>query len=357
MSLRLISLATIPLALAAPARAQVGVDFDFAVPAVEQLETMCSPAGIFQYPFGAHDVPHSSRIENTMGMRFVLPERFAPFTDAAPHSTPWSGQLFGVEYEADFVDQASFDRLVAELDEMLPGLGWEVSDEIDFGDLPIYQMGYRGGVGWHRTEQTEDGELLYLLDLDHFAGKITLACARDDLLLRNGEEAFGDLPPGTPRPQPPELPFTPVPTVEACLSPEFAPELDAFLEGDGPGNYTGTILAQSEYQGQLSTWLMWRLEQAGMPPEEGMEMVFAAIGMGGGAQGLEASLGRFMEIFPIVEGLGEAQEAGDRTAACENFVQLTGLYTFLAENAAAQTAELERRANARARELGISLDE
>lgn len=143
----------------------------------------------------------------------------------------------------------------------------------------------------------------------------------------------------------------------ACLAPEFEGELDAFLAGDGPDAYTGTILAMSDYHARLSEWLGWRLSEAGMSAEDRLQLAMGALNMEEGAESFLASKTRFMDIFPIVIALGDAKDSGDRNEICGNFVDLTALYCDLAENAAAQTAEFERLVNIEAARLGISLEE
>ncbi len=148
-----------------------------------------------------------------------------------------------------------------------------------------------------------------------------------------------------------------MPTVADCARPDVAAEIDAFLDDGQPDSFTRNILARADYQGRLSQWMMWRLEQAGASRDELLRMAMDAAMLDGGTQGFSASLDTFMELLPVIGKLGDAKDAADRDAVCHAFVDVTAIYSRLADNAAAQTRALIETYRKEAPRFGVDPDE
>ena len=312
-----------------------GVTFDPAI-----LAQMCSPRGAFQFTFGQHGIPASSRAERQIMAGLALPEEAAPFVEAKPGSTKWSDQFYAIDFtfRSDESD-AMLEDLYLDLDAQLTADGWLRRPE--GYDAPIYKLAYAGDYSWYKVDGTGADAPEIMLDLSEFAGEVTLACARSDLALRAVEEELGQLPEGTARPAEPQIPMVAVPREADCARPEIAAEIDAFLEDGSPNAYLRALIARGDYQDRLSQWMMWRLEQAGASDDEVFRLAMEAAGMNGGPEGIEASLAAIFGLFPLAEKLDAAKRAGDRDAVCQAFVEITGIYHRVAANSAAQTRALE----------------
>ena len=342
--------------LAAPAlAAQPATAEETPVPTAATLERMCSAAGAYQYTFGQTGVPGSSKLMRTFSKGFPLPATAAPFDHAKPWSTEWSDRFLAMEYTAPLLDEDALGLFAIDLDAALTEAGWELKPA-DY-DPPLYMMIAAGDWTWTKPDPGAPEPAELVLGLTSGLGDLVLTCGRSDLMLAQVQEALGELPPGTPRPLEPTLPIAPVPTVADCARPEVAAEIDAFLESGQPGSFTRSILARADYQGRLSQWMMWRLEQAGASRDELIRMAMDAAMLDGGAQGLSASLDTFMELLPVIGKLGEAKDAADRDTVCHAFVDVTAIYSRLADNAAAQTRALVETYRKEAPRFGVDPDE
>lgn len=318
------------------------------------LARMCSADGAFQFAFGQTGVPGSSPIERLTRSNLVLPALAAPFVRAEPRATKWSDRFYSIDFT--FISEGDPDEELADLyeraDAALALDGWQLRPA-DY-DPPLYKF---GGDGWYKPAGTGPDAAEVMLELSELGGEITLSCARSDLTKLALQEEFGDLPPGTPRPLEPTLPMVPVPTAADCVRPEVAAEIDAFLESGKPDSFTRSIMRRADYHDRLSQWMMWRLEQAGADRDELFRMAMDAAMLDGGAQGLTGSLDTFLELLPVIGKLSEAQKAADRDGVCRGFVDVTSIYSRLAENGAAQTRALVEAYRREAPRFGIDPDE
>jgi hypothetical protein len=75
---------------------------------------------------------------------------------------------------------------------------------------------------WTRPGPASPEATELVLGLSQGLGELTLTCGRSDLMLTQAREAFGELPPGTPRPAVPEIPVPPIRAEDDCAKPDVA---------------------------------------------------------------------------------------------------------------------------------------
>jgi hypothetical protein len=231
-----------------------------APPAVmpEALQVMCNPSGAGAWRFGDTGVPYSSRLENRLGLRVKLAPHMAPFDQARPLATPWSERLAQVEYSAELKQdgeaEAAFDALVAAAEQA----GWTRKAEMeDAGRLPMYLMPLAGDRVF---ELPGDGKVF--ASFGRIGNQVTLSCGHKELLHANAKEAFGELPPGTPRPQAAALKLTAAASPADCDRPEVQREMLTVM--DGRANEVMSQLLQRVSHGErLIEWKRWKLQSSG----------------------------------------------------------------------------------------------
>jgi hypothetical protein len=323
----------------------------------EALERMCSPAGTMQYAFGATGVPLSSRVEQIASKGFGLPEGFAPFERAQPMSTPWSGRLFQMTYAFEEPDAETAELAMEALFDQLEALGWIYAPE-DFGDLPLYLGNSAGYLRFERPVTVDGAETRLLLSLDHFADEVSMTCMRDDLALANANEAFGKLPPGTPRPVLPEIVIPPALTPARCAEESVLAEMRELMASKGFfDSFSARMFERMTYRERLSAWMLWKLNESGKV--DSTELIGLGLDAAGGASpegNLFAAFEKVFDLFPLIGKLGEAQKAQDPAAMCAALVEFQDWMVEVDTITSAQTQAIHRSLEAEAARLGVSLE-
>lgn len=341
-------------ASASPALAQEASE----VPPVAALERMCSPRGAMQFEFGETGVPRSSRIEADLDLGFELPKSFAPFAKAQPRSTEWSGKLMEMAYwfplEKDEAKRAeSVMRLLAA---NLEAAGWRRLD-MPSGEEPMYLIGYGADFAFERAIETPTGKSRILIALDHSLGRFTLTCGREDLLRAHADEAFGKLPPGTPRPTVPEIAVPRIASAAECETPERKAEVAALMAGGGSTKFMGEMMARTRYRDRLTTWMLWKLESSGKISTGALlDLSMNALTEGSPGANPFAALAMIEEMMPLIDGIEAAAKSDDAAAMCRSLIPFHAWITKVDAITLKQTEATQAALAAKARQLGVSLD-
>ncbi|KRA83704.1 hypothetical protein ASD76_06675 [Altererythrobacter sp. Root672] len=338
--------------IAQPAQAQEAIP----VPAAAVIEQMCSSTGALQYRFGETGVPGGDRLMRTLSKGFPLPASTAPFDHAKPWSTEWSDRLFGIEYTTpDEEDEGAFAAFALGLDGVLAPMGWE-RQPADF-DPPLYLLTLTGDWTWFRPVETEQGPTKLVLSLSNSVLGMTLACGRDDLAETHAREAFGDLPPGTPRPKVPEIPVPTLLSVADCAKPEVEAEVAKVFATESMDGFMASMVARTTYRDRLTGWMTWKLEQSGkISTEDLIDLSFSSIGSVSPGGDPFAQLGMIQEMFDLLGPVAEAEEAGDAAALCRTLVPLQDWFTRVDALTLEQTEATQAALTAEAARVGVSFD-
>jgi hypothetical protein len=336
---------------ASPAAAQAIA----AVPTAATIETMCSNASAYQYPFGDTGVPGGSKLERRFSQGFLLPASAAPFERAKPWSTEWSDRLMAIEYVAPSLDEDSLERFAADLGAILAGAGWQPKPA-DF-DPPLYMLIATGDWTWTRPAPASPEPNELVLGLSQGLGELTLTCGRSDLMLAHTREAFGELPPGTVRPAMPDIPVPPIHAEADCAKPDVAARVRGLMTSMGTGSFMAKMVARTTYRDRLSTWMLWKLEQSGqITPERLADLGFSAIGSVSPDGNVFAQFEMLGEMFDLLEPLARAEEAQDTDALCRSIVPLQSWFARVDALTLKQTEAMHAALTAEASRLGVSLD-
>ena len=349
-------LCLLALPLAFPAAAQ---EVEVPIPAPAVLERMCSPAGAMQFAFGQTGVPGSSKLEVTLRSGgFRLPAALAPFRSAQPRSTEWSARFMEMTYSAPLPpgDAAGADALKARIAAALAAAGWE-RIPLSAEDAPLYLMAYGSDTVLARPagEGTPPGRVLLSLDFDR--DRLTMTCGRDDLLRAHAEEAFGKLPPGTPRPVVPTIAIPATASPADCDRSEVQAQTAALLAEGITDRFMADMLARTTWRDRLTTWMVWKLRESGKVSSDRLiRLTLSATGKASPGGDPFAALAMIEEMFPLLKTLGEAEKSGDATALCRAMIPFQAWITKVDAITLKQTEGAQAALAAEAKRLGVSLD-
>jgi hypothetical protein len=340
--------------VATPALAHDGGE----LPTIEEIERMCSPRGAMQFKFGQTGVPHSSRIDADLDIGFTLPASLAPFTRAQPRSTEWSGKLMEVTYwyplAKEQAETAEMDMIL--LAQKLEEAGWKPL-EMPTGEEPMYLLGYGGDFTFARDVDGETGKTRMLAALDHSLGRFTMTCGRDDLLRVHAEEAFGKLPPGTPRPTVPDIAIPRIAAAADCDKAELKDEVVRIFANGGSTKFMGEMMARTRYRDRLTTWMLWKLESSRkITPDALLKLSFGALGQASPGGNPFAALEMIQELMPLIARIDDAEKTGDPAAMCRSLIPFHAWVTKVDAITLKQTQATQAALAAKASQLGVSLD-
>ena len=317
-------------------------------PTAQAIEAMCSDAGTLGYAFGAKGVPRSSKLEMMLGGH-ELDARFAPFTRAETHATPWSGRLAFATYTVRHAEGAPTRPMLDALSAAFEGRGWRRNAELeDIGKVPMYLMPIAG----ERVYELPESGLI--AGFGSALGEFTLTCGHKGLIRENADEAFGKLPPGTPRPEAPPPPPPTAYRAEDCDRAEVQEEMLRLTEGAASAPLA-EVLQRATYAERLSQWKIWRLRSSGRVSEDAMMKMLLGSLDGAGGDPLAA----FAMLEPLLETLatfGEQIEAKDRAGACRTSFKVNEVFRKIETTTAAQWKAMDAAVEREAKRVGVSLD-
>jgi len=343
------------LLIPVPALASAAEDAPPAMPDAAALTRMCSPAGTLQFAFGESGVPGSSKLEASLGQGFRLPEPFAPFADAQPRATEWSGRLMEMTYKAAMSREAAA-AYQPRLADALAAAGWIAADMAD-GNEPLYLMGYSGGRTFAKPVSEGGVATRVLAHVDYGMGELTLACGRDDLLMAHAKEALGELPSGTPRPAVPDVPLPPVQVAEDCKDPAKLAAVTAALADRKSDSYTGIMLARTTWRDRLTAWMVWKLESSGKISKDRLfKLILSSAGSASPGTDPLAALKMLPELLGKVEAIAKAEDARDQPGMCLAVVDFRSFMAKADAITLGQTKATQAALTAEAARLGVSFD-
>ncbi len=345
------------LAMALGAQPLSAQDASTPIPTTALLERMCSERGAMQFAFGQTGVPGSTRVESLLRSGFALPATFAPFAEARPRATEWSGRLMEMTYAVPMADEAQAYAMLDTLGNALEEAGWSYT-ELTVDEAPMYLVAVTGYVTFERQMEGDNGTTRVLVGLDYGLGEATMTCARDDLLRTHAEEAFGRLPPGTPRPVVPEVPVPLIADAARCSEPPVVAEMEAMMaERKLRDEFFAAMLARTNYRDRLTSWMLWRLSESGwISSTELVDLSFASIGHASPGGDPLAAFKRIETMFPILERVAAAEMTRDGAGLCRGLVEMHGWLAEVDAITLAQTEAVQTRLTAEAARLGVSLD-
>jgi|GEM_PF-4504199 len=318
----------------------------------EALQVMCNSSGAGAWQFGETGVPYSSRLENRLGMRVRLTPHMAPFDQARPLATPWSGRLAQVEYSAQLTQDADATAAFGALAAAAEQAGWTRKAELeDAGRLPIYLLSLAGDRVY---ELPGDGKVV--ASLARVGKQVTLSCGHKDLLHANAREALGELPAGTPRPQAPPLKLTAAASLSDCDRPDVQREMLTVMDGRA-NEVVSQLLRRISHDERLIEWKRWKLESSGKVGKERMlEIMAAALEAGSPGGDALAGFDLFPDLLATLERLAGQAQAGDAPAACRSSFDMVAIFRKMEAISAGQWAAMDAALEAEARKVGVSLN-
>jgi hypothetical protein len=187
-------------------------------------------------------------------------------------------------------------------------------------------------------------------------GSFTLSCGHKDLLRANAEEAIGELPPGTPRPQPPAMPAVTERSAADCDRAEVQRELLTVVDGRA-SNPIALLLARASHAERLTQWKRWRLRSSGrVSSDRMMDIMLGALDQGSSGGDPMAAFSLMPRMLDALGRVGAQAEAGQSAAACRTSIELVGIFRQMEAVSAAQWRAMDAAFEAEARRLRISLD-
>lgn len=323
-----------------------------------QLNRMCSPAGMMQYSFGETGVPGSTKVEQIISPGFAMPASFAPFERAKPMATAWSNRLFQMTYSFKLADEDEAQDIMAQIGEVLEEeAGWTYVAR-DFDNTPLSMINAVGWLSFEKAVEADGAPTRVFLALDHGLGEVTLTCSREDLTRVQFGEAFGRLPEGTPRPAMPEVAIPPALDPVRCADEAVLAEMRSLIaEERFTDRFSAIMLERTSYRDRLTTWMIWKLDQSGkIDTMEIVGLVMKASGYASPDGNPFAAMKKVLDMLPILKRMGEAQKADNPPALC---LALADFQSWIGEVDALtskQTEAAHGALEAKARELGVSLD-
>ena len=326
------------------------------IPTPEVLTQMCRADGSAQFTFGQTGVTGSTKLEASIGSGIALPEAYLPFTKAQPRSTEWSGKFMEMQYSVLMPDKAAAAVVIDALNTSFAASGWTTLEPLGH-EAPLYLLGYsQGTLLERRTGEAGDGKRV-LLNVDVGLGELVLTCGHDELLRTHAQEVFGKLPPGTPRPQVPEIPVPPLRSEVDCVNPEILTQVNAMMASGGANAFMSQMMARTTYRDRLSSWMLWKLDTSGkITPERLIKLSMSAIGGASPGGDPFASFKMIEEMFPLLEGLAAAENAKDMGAVCRSLIPFESWLTRVDAITLKQTQATHTALTAEAQRLGVSFE-
>lgn len=324
----------------------------------QRLERMCSPNGAMQYAFGETGVPGSTRVEQLITPGLVMPDSFAPFETAKPMSTAWSNRLFQMTYSFKLADEELAQDIMSQIGEVLEADGGWTYVYRDYDNTPMSMISAVGWLSFEKTVEVGGEPTRVFLALDHGLGEVSLTCSREDLTRAQFGEAFGRLPEGTPRPAMPQVDIPASLNATRCADEAVLSEMrDLLAEDRFSDRFSAKMLERTSYRDRLTTWMIWKLDQSGkIETMDIVGLVMEASGYASPTGNPLAAMEKVLDMMPIVKRMGDARTADDPQAFC---LALADFQLWVREVDAItlkQTEAAHAALEAKARELGVSLD-
>lgn len=327
------------------------------IPPPEVLERMCTPQGAMQFAFGQTGVPGSTRTERTFSSGFAALPEMAPFLKARPRSTEWSSRFMEMAYSVPIADKDEALAIMNAIGAALEESGWS-HVILPPEEAPIYLLSISGHATFERPVEADTGPTRVLIGLDHQLGELVLTCGRDDLLRAHANEAFGTLPPGTPRPKVPDVAVPQVIDDARCADPALLAEMEAMLASREFGDdFMSVMVERTRYRDRLTTWMLWKLGESGkISTQDLLEMSLSSIGSASPGGDPFAALAMLEEMFPILDGIARAEKLRDPQGLCHSLVPFHQWMIRVDGITLGQTEAIQGKLTREAARLGVPFD-
>lgn len=316
------------------------------------LDRMCSPRGVYQYDFGTTELAPS--LFNIPGMdKKELPETALPFATVALDSTKWSNRFYRATFEMPLRKEDA-PRAIEQLAKHFRALGWrEVQGSEEPGGTLINPTPGPGEFNFYSA--TEGGGTGVRVALSHFLGSVNFECTDMALLRVHAGEAFGDLPPGTPRPNPPMTPPPAAMNPAICATPEGRAEVERIVGARTPGALMRYVGSRNNYGDRLVSWKADRLKKSGKVSDERMLSLMMSGFTAGSPKGNPlAGFDALAKMFDQIELAAKRSDAGDAVGECQAIVGMFKQLEEIGRVNGAQWSAMEKSLNAEAKRVGIS---
>jgi hypothetical protein len=314
------------------------------------LPELCGLAQAGPYRFGA---ARTAAEPSPAAVR--LGPAYAPFTGANLVRTSWSDALMLVEFRAKIAQPEAGLAAEAAVASALETAGWILDNDGPREPAPSAPEIADASRLYSRAINGDGASGLLYAGLSWRGGRLTLACARADLLALDRREAEGFLPDDAQRPVPPP-PVTTTPITADQCKDAATRDLTATVFDGGADPYVDQVTDQRAYWDRLARWLRWRLEKSGKADAAQLdELQFAAEDASrddAPADPLAAVLGLIISM-PQLE---EARKSSDSRRICEAYAETA---TLLASDLVQRSARSKALAGvwaAEAARLGVALD-
>ncbi|WP_439568161.1 hypothetical protein [Sphingopyxis sp.] len=285
----------------------------------------------------------------------TLDRVYAPFTGANLVTTSWSDAVMLVEFRAKIAEAEAGLAAEAGVASALEKAGWTIARDAPREPAPSAPEIADASRLYSRTIDGDGAPGLLYAGLSWRGGRLTLACARADLLALDRREAEGVLPDGAQRPVPPS-PITATPiTADQCKDAATRDLTTAVFNG-GADPYVDQVTDQRAYWDRLARWFRWRLEKSGKADAAQLdELQFAAEDASredAPADPLAAVLGLIISI-PQLE---DARKSNDARQICAAYAETAALLTSDLLQRTERSKRLSAVWAAEAARLGVGLD-
>ncbi len=321
------------------------------------FDRMCSTRGAYQYDFGSTDLPPS--MFSIPGLDKVdLPESAAPFRTGAFSGTKWSNRFFMASYDLYLENEKAAAEAIQHLIVHYRKAGWIEQGYVDGADGPLIDMppgpnGYNFYSERGAKEGPMDGRTGVRASFGHLGGWVTFECTSMPMMVAQANEAFGDLPADTPKPEAVVIPKPESLKPEICTTEDGLAQIDAIFGGK-PDAMMRYVSARAKYHEKIVQWKSNRLEKSGKVSKDRLLQITLG-GLNGGGD-MMAGLGAVMDMFAKAADIAKLQKAGDRPGACRATVAMLKNFEKVDVSVTRQWAGIEAGLDAEAAKRGVSFD-
>ncbi len=356
--------AALGLCMAASAQAQIAPDLS-KLP----VEEMCRTDGAYGLKFGDTSLPPVTSKSERLEPRTPLNARFSPFAKVALITTEWSNQFYGAAYGYKTPDKAERAAVIKALAQRMDATGWTKVD----GDA-LAKSGALDDLGKYSFVYFPpmEGEYVYFSDpadvnrtipqgvyvrINEEMGQVYFGCYEPGLAKVQIKEAFGDLPPETPRPMPPVNPLKAAGIGALdCKTPAGLEQALAIIKPtDGPRAYHYPLRA-FDYNTRLRTWKLSQIEhRAKLTRDQASDLALSTMDNKtfGPAFG---NMGVMVAILELEDRAVKAEDQGDKAALCLATDQIFAANVELEKGWAPFVAATNAKIDAAAKKLGVRFD-
>lgn len=322
------------------------------------VDTMCSTRGAYQYEWAATNLPPSPFAMPGMN-RIGLPPSAAPFQRVALDASKWSNRFYRADYEFPIASRPDALAIVQRIAGHFRKRGWiEKPGVAEPGGSMIDMEPGLGEVNFYSAASAMDGDKRsgVRVALSYTMGAVHFECTDMAGMIVHAGEAFGDLPDGIARPQPPVTPPPAALDPVACTTPAGLAAVDAIAGGE-PDAMMRYVGERVRYHERIVTWKNDRLKKSGKVSAARLSAITMAGLVRGSADGNPmAAITPVLAMFDHAAEVGRLKQAGDAPGACRAAVKLLRGFGTIDAVTTKQWRAMEAAIDTEAARVGVSLD-